>query len=131
MNSQFIFWLVLLLGVAFYIAMIFLLKRLMRKNHALEVLVKSILAQQSEHKKQFMEIHTGTIGIGKKIQELEVIVQKTQENQVDLVASAPENRLYTRATKMVELGASIEELMLDCELPRAEAELLVNLHRKQ
>ena len=68
--------------------------------------------------------------MGKKLQQLDVIIKKTQENQVNLVASAPENRLYTRATKMVELGASIEELMIDCELPRAEAELLYNLHRK-
>ncbi|MEL0661032.1 DUF2802 domain-containing protein, partial [Psychromonas arctica] len=54
---------------------------------------------------------------------------KTQENQVNLVACAPENRIYTRATIMVELGASIEELMSECELARAEAELLLNLHR--
>ena len=68
--------------------------------------------------------------MGKKIQKLDAAIKKTQENQNNLVAQAPENRLYTRAVKMVELGASIEELMVECELPRAEAELLLNLHKK-
>ncbi|MBB1271662.1 DUF2802 domain-containing protein [Psychromonas sp. SR45-3] len=130
MFLQYIPWLALLLAIIFFITMLFLFKKMSKKTHSLEVLVKSLLAQQEAHKKQFIEIHSGAVGMGRKLQQLDVVVRKTQENQVNLVASAPENRLYTRAMKMVELGASVEELMTDCELPRAEAELLVNLHRK-
>ena len=130
MFLQYIPWLALLLAIIFFITMLFLFKKISKKAHSLEVLVKSLLAQQEANKKQFIEIHSGAVGMGKKLQQLDVVVRKTQENQVNLVASAPENRLYTRAMKMVELGASVEELMTDCELPRAEAELLVNLHRK-
>ncbi|MEJ6077270.1 DUF2802 domain-containing protein [Vibrio sp. 1-Bac 57] len=130
MFLQYIPWLALLLAIIFFITMLFLFKKMSKKAHSLEVLVKSLLAQQEANKKQFIEIHSGAVGMGKKLQQLDVVVRKTQENQVNLVASAPENRLYTRAMKMVELGASVEELMTDCELPRAEAELLVNLHRK-
>lgn len=130
MFLQYIPWLALLLAIIFFITMLFLFKKMSKKAHSLEVLVKSLLAQQESNKKQFIEIHSGAVGMGKKLQQLDVVVRKTQENQVNLVASAPENRLYTRAMKMVELGASVEELMTDCELPRAEAELLVNLHRK-
>ena len=130
MFLQYIPWLALLLAIIFFITMLFLFKKMSKKAHSLEVLVKSLLAQQEANKKQFIEIHSGSVGMGKKLQQLDVVVRKTQENQVNLVASAPENRLYTRAMKMVELGASVEELMTDCELPRAEAELLVNLHRK-
>jgi len=130
MFLQYIPWLALLLAIIFFITMLFLFKKMSKKTRSLEVLVKSLLAQQEANKKQFIEIHSGAVGMGKKLQQLDVVVRKTQENQVNLVASAPENRLYTRAMKMVELGASVEELMTDCELPRAEAELLVNLHRK-
>ena len=42
---------------------------------------------------------------------------------------APENKLYSRAVKMVELGADVAEIMAECELPKAEAELLLSLHR--
>ncbi|WP_037049470.1 DUF2802 domain-containing protein [Psychromonas sp. SP041] len=130
MFIEYISWLALVLAIVFFVTTLILLSKVNKKNHSLEVLIKSLLMQQETTKKQFTEIHSGAVGIGKKLQQLDAEVKKTQENQVNLVASAPENRLYTRATKMVELGASIEELMTECELPRAEAELLLNLHRK-
>jgi len=130
MYLQYIPWLTLLLAFVFFIISYSLIRKHKKKIDALEVLVKSLLANNESTKKQFIEVHSGAVGMGKKMQQLDCAVKKTQENQLNLVAQAPENRLYTRATKMVELGASIEELMLDCELPRAEAELLLNLHKK-
>ena len=32
---------------------------------------------------------------------------------------------------MVALGADVEEIMTECELPRAEAEMLVAMHQKK
>lgn len=130
MYLQYIPWLTLLLAFVFFIICYSLIKKHKKKTDALEVLVKSLLANNDSVKKQFIEVHSGAVGMSKKIQRLDSAVKKTQENQLNIVAQAPENRLYTRATKMVELGASIEELMVDCELPRAEAELLLNLHKK-
>ena len=46
-----------------------------------------------------------------------------------MTVQAPENKLYSRAVKMVELGADLHEIMTECELPKAEAELLISLHR--
>ncbi len=130
MYLQYIPWLAFVLAFVFFIICLYLISKLIKKTHALEVLVKSLLAANETNKQQFTEIHSGAVGMGKKIQQLDSVIKKTQENQLNLVAQAPENRLYTRAVKMVELGASIEELMTECELPRAEAELLLNLHRK-
>jgi uncharacterized membrane protein YhiD involved in acid resistance len=130
MTPEYISWLALVLAIVFFVITLIVFRKIAKKIRTLEVLVKSLLAQQEINKKQFTEIHSGAVGMGKKVQQLDIALRKTQENQVNLVASSPENRLYTRATKMVELGASIEELMIDCELPRAEAELLFNLHRK-
>tara|TARA_R110001583_G_scaffold26571_3_gene95746 strand:+ start:16221 stop:16613 length:393 start_codon:yes stop_codon:yes gene_type:complete len=130
MYLQYLPWLTLVLAFVFFIISFLLIHKQSKKNHALEVLVKSLLATNELTKQQLVEIHSGSIGMGKKIQHLESLVRKTQENQQNLVAQAPENRLYTRAVKMVQLGATIEELMAECELPRAEAELLLNLHKK-
>lgn len=130
MLLDYIAWLALSLTIIFFIITLLLFKKISKKNRSLEVLIKSLLMQQETTKKQLSEIHSGAIGLGKKLQQLDSEVKKTQENQVNLVASSPENKLYTRAMKMVELGASIDELMSECELPRAEAELLLNLHRK-
>jgi len=124
-------WLALVLAFVFFIICFILIKKQSKKTEALTLLVKSLLASNESFKNQFTELHSGAVGLGKKIQQLDVALKKAEENQLDLVAQAPENKLYTRATKMVELGASIEELMKECELPRAEAELLLSLHKKQ
>ena len=130
MYIQYLPWLTLVLAFVFFIISVLMVKKQAKKNHALELIVKALLASNELTKQQLVELHSGSIGMGKKVQNLELLVRKTQENQQNLVAQAPENRLYTRAVKMVELGASIEELMAECELPRAEAELLLNLHKK-
>ncbi|PKG39874.1 DUF2802 domain-containing protein [Psychromonas sp. Urea-02u-13] len=130
MYLQYLPWLTLVLAFVFFIISYLLIQKQAKKNHALELLVKSLLESNNQFKQQFVELYSGSIGMGKKIQHLESLIKKTQENQQNLVAQAPENRLYTRAVKMVELGATIDELMSECELPRAEAELLLNLHKK-
>lgn len=130
MYLQYISWLALVLAIASLTVHFFTIKKQNKRMDALKQLVQSLQSSSGSFKKQFTEIHAVSMGMGKKIQQLDSVVKKTQENQLDLVAQAPENRLYTRAAKMVELGASVEELMLECELPRAEAELMINLHKK-
>ncbi|MCG6199818.1 DUF2802 domain-containing protein [Psychromonas antarctica] len=130
MYLAYITWLALLLAIVFFIISCIWIKKLTTKADALQLLVKSLLASNESFKRQFTELHSGAVGMGKKIQQLDLVVKQTQENQLNFVAQAPENRLYTRAAKMVALGASIEELMAECELPKAEAELLINLHKK-
>lgn len=130
MYLQYLPWLALVLAFVFFIISYLLIQKQAKKTQALELLLKSVLAANEQFKQQFVELHSGNVGMGKKIQQLESKIRKTEENQQDMVAQAPENRLYTRGAKMVELGATIEELMSECELPRAEAELLLNLHKK-
>ena len=38
--------------------------------------------------------------------------------------------LYQRAAELVKQGASIEEIMEACDIPRAEAEMLSMVHRQ-
>lgn len=40
----------------------------------------------------------------------------------------PDSRMYNRAVKMVKSGASIQDIMEECELPEAEAKLLISIH---
>ena len=42
----------------------------------------------------------------------------------------PSLRLYQRAAELVKQGASIEEIMEACDIPRAEAEMLSMVHRQ-
>lgn len=42
----------------------------------------------------------------------------------------PEDKLYSRAYKLAALGADIEEIITECELPRAEAEMLLSVYAR-
>ena len=48
-----------------------------------------------------------------------------------LLHQQPEDKLYSRAQKLVELGADIAEIMRECDIPRAEAEMLMAVHRQK
>ncbi|WP_274053611.1 DUF2802 domain-containing protein [Thalassomonas haliotis] len=43
----------------------------------------------------------------------------------------PEDKLYSRAYKLAELGADVEEIINECDLPRAEAEMLLSVYKKK
>ena len=89
------------------------------------------------------EIRAGFIGIGQRVIALEqqhqsfsVQLAEVAESQAQIAEQQqkidmfdPDSKLYNRAMKMVQLGAPLEEVMRECELPPAEAELLYNLHK--
>lgn len=43
----------------------------------------------------------------------------------------PQDKLYSRASKLAALGADVEEIMRECELPRAEVEMLLSVYNKK
>ncbi len=68
------------------------------------------------------------------IQQLEQQQQAQQEQFAttlkQLEQQEPEIKLYQRAAKLVEQGASVDDLMQACDLPRAEAELMLAMHKR-
>ncbi|MBW3138177.1 DUF2802 domain-containing protein [Ferrimonas balearica] len=101
-----------------------------RKDEALKTLHKAAQKQNDLLKRELAELRTGAMGVGKRVKELEQSISLLQARQDEVVQQDPEARLYSRAMKMVELGADVDEIMRECELPRAEAQLLVTLHQR-
>lgn len=106
------------------------LGKLRGKVDALAVLLKESDKQRDGFKRELHELRSGTIGVGKRVLELEKRLSQQDARIDESREQDPQARLYTRAMKMVSLGAGIDELMTECELPRAEAELLLRLHTK-
>lgn len=84
------------------------------------------------------ELRSTVIGVGQRVLSLEghlgqgmQQVAELAEQQKSLHLFDPESKIYSKAMKMVQLGSSLEEIMLECELPQAEAELLFNLHKQK
>ncbi len=67
--------------------------------------------------------------VTKLVCQLQSKAAELDQTQQTIQSSEPESKIYTRAVKMINLGAGIEEVMRECELPRAEAELLLSLHQ--
>jgi hypothetical protein len=101
-----------------------------KKIQSLEVLTKNLLQSHRLVERQLEELHEANVSF---VQELER--QSEQVEQVFLRTSQiqsqdADSKLYTRAVKLVELGADLDEVMRECELPKAEAELLLSLRNK-
>ncbi|MBD1389836.1 DUF2802 domain-containing protein [Neiella sp. HB171785] len=77
------------------------------------------------------EVRAGALALGRRIQAIEARLDELAEQQPNPDDLEPERRLYSRAVRMVELGADLDEIMRECELPRAEAELLFSLHQQK
>ena len=105
-------------------------KKLRAKVEALTLLVKDSDKQREAVKRELQELRSGTIGVGRRVLELEKKLQQQDAKLEETNQQDPQARLYSRAMKMVDLGAGIDELIQECELPKAEAELLIRLHRK-
>ncbi|MCG9662287.1 MULTISPECIES: DUF2802 domain-containing protein [Vibrio] len=80
--------------------------------------------------KQLLEVRSVLVGLGQKVSEQEEIIAHLTERIIELENVDSDGRLYTRANKMVKLGADINELIEECELPKAEAELMLSLQNK-
>ena len=127
--SYFLQYLPHLLSVLSLIFVFVLLRQLnaVDKKHTqqLQQLTKQLVISRSETK----EIRMGVLGLGKKLAGLESVTTEVSEKQEELQLIEPDSKLYSRAVKMVELGAKVDEIVRECELPLAEAELLVSLHK--
>ena len=100
------------------------------KVEALTLLIKESDRQRETVKRELQELRSGTIGVGRRMLELEKRTSKQDARLDEVNQQDPQARLYSRAMKMVDLGANIDELIQECELPKAEAELIIRLHGK-
>lgn len=108
-------------------------KRLAKSENdvdALKKLFEGVSRAQTLLQNDIHELRTGTLGVGTKVKQLVEELQQTRAKQVEMENTDPGSRHYAQAAKLVEQGYSIEDLMEECDLPRAEAELLFNLHKR-
>lgn len=80
--------------------------------------------------KQLLEVRSAAIGLGQRVTEQQELIVHLNERLKQLETADTDARLYSRASKMVKLGADIDELIEECELPKAEAELMLSLQKK-
>jgi len=100
-------------------------------NSNLDKRFSDLKQQNTILRSEIDELRGGLLNMGKRILQQEQVSQELTQNQQELQFSDPDSKMYSRAVKMVELGAQLDEVMKECELPRAEAELLLSLHQQK
>ena len=88
---------------------------------------KSVKELNNQYTSENTELNQVTKQLEHRIKSIQEDINKLQQTQ----AQQPEDKLYSRAFKMVELGADVAELVRECDIPRAEAEMLISIHQKQ
>ncbi len=134
--SLFVAGIAIVMAVFFYLRLEQKHQQLILRLQKLESRHGSIEKGHNQLQEMLHEIRTGVLGLGNRVKELEAQLNeiKHQQNelsskQVEIEHHEASTPLYTRAAKLVASGATIEEIMEECDLPRAEAELLVTMHR--
>lgn len=120
---------------------IFLILLFKRYNTQLEVSISQSHSLSDMSKKvnnlneEIHEIRSGNHGVINRFKELVQQVDNLQTSQQNLaenlVEQDPQSRFYSKGAKLISQGASLEDVMRECDMPAAEAELLYNLHNSQ
>lgn len=82
------------------------------KNFSIEI---TQVSQQLEHRIKIMK---------GQIDDQQQLIEQWSENQ-------SQDKFYNRAFKLAAKGADIEEIMSECELPRAEVEMLLSVYQQR
>ncbi|WP_175579778.1 DUF2802 domain-containing protein [Vibrio diazotrophicus] len=84
--------------------------------------------EQQKASKQLLEVRSVVVGLGKTVNDQQEIIKHLNDRLKELENADTDARLYSRASKMVKLGADLDELIEECELPKAE--LMMSLQKK-
>ncbi|CAM3942999.1 DUF2802 domain-containing protein [Pseudoalteromonas byunsanensis] len=116
------------------LGLIFMLSKRLEGSHqqvvSLRQKIKDNHEQTSILRSEIAEVRSSLMSIGKRLVACESYAKELAQQQAVQKYDDPDAKIYSRAVKMIELGADLEEIMRECEIPRAEAELLMSLHQK-
>lgn len=110
----------LLLGVAWL-----LVARLLENRRRLLGLESEI----GELRKQLSIFNEGAVGIGRRLVDTERLINSLSSEQAKLLRQSADLS-YEQASVLAEQGADIDEIIDRCNMPRAEAELVVLISRQ-
>ena len=85
------------------------------KNNTKNTSENNQVSKQLEHRIKILQ---------KQVGEQEQTMKQWQENQ-------SQDKFYNRAFKLAAKGAGIDEIMNECELPRAEVEMLLSVYQQR
>jgi hypothetical protein len=138
-------FLVLLSSTAFFVFLVKLKNRVALLNLQLQstsLLVNDLQSINQKLQQEFdvmveesAQLAAENIQVSKQLEHRIKTLQQQAIDQKELFAQWQENqgqdKFYNRAFKLAAKGADIEEIMGECELPRAEVEMLLSVYQQR
>lgn len=124
--------LILFLYLAFYVNG--LSKSFQNSNSELKQLKQFATLQQKQLKELSHELQTMTnaaYGVGKRINQLAGQIRELDDRQEEFDLKDQGSHSMQQAIALVHKGASVEELIENCDMSQGEAELLIMVHGQQ
>jgi biopolymer transport protein ExbD len=126
MDSQWIFNFLLVFQLLVILVLAVWLWRVQRRLNRVQL-------QQNEaelgQKKQVQVLASGSIGMGRRLVAIEKRLNMAVERQSEII-SKEGSVSYNRAMELLEMGATVDDLVSKCGLIRAEAELISLLKKE-
>jgi len=105
-----------------------LVNSLQSTNDNLNVTVHELSIQQEK------SLTENTL-VSKQLEHRIKALQSQLHTQQDLISQLQtdqgDNKFYSRAIKLAKIGADIEEIVAECELPHAEVEMLISVYQNK
>ncbi|TBR43154.1 DUF2802 domain-containing protein [Marinomonas agarivorans] len=120
MESQWLFNLLLVVALVLLFASftwIFLLSRKLTKTMRIQA------DNDASQKKQIQVLASGSIGMGRRLVAIEKKLNIAVERQSEILAKEG-GVSYNRSMELLDMGATVDDLVAKCGLIRAEAELI-------
>ncbi|MFD1384231.1 DUF2802 domain-containing protein [Rhodanobacter aciditrophus] len=127
MESQWIFNLLLVVQFVGILGLAVWAFRLSRKVKSVQQAAKEADLSQ---KKQVQVLASGSIGMGRRLVAIEKRLNMAVERQSELISKEGSSVSYNRAMELLEMGATVDDLVSKCGLIRAEAELISLLKKE-
>jgi hypothetical protein len=125
-----------LMSILLVIAVLSLYTKLRKTTELLDDLtvrvsteLSNMAEQVNDANNQQTEIQARSVVISKHLQRIDEKYQEMENQLRELKFQDPSLKLYQRAADLVKQGATIEEIIETCDIPRAEAEMLVMVHK--
>lgn len=77
---------------------------------------------------QLALLNDSGIGVGRKVVALDKRLKQAERRQQEFEATDPNRVSYNEAMKLLSMGAEVDDLVSNCGLSRAEAELMSALY---
>lgn len=101
------------------------------QSQTLSYIEQQLSSLSEVERAHFDETNEVTKQLEHRISTLKQNIVSMDEQLLSIQQQSSEDKFYSRALKLAKKGADVEEIVQECEIPRAEAEMLLSVHQQK